>query len=99
MGQNQPKFFLFHLHKLSGCLANLALTTTSAIFIVNSQQAHQITLFTMGHSVCTILFYFLFYSITQIGISHTNVINNVYLEMQGRLDRIGRHSISPRTII
>ena len=52
MGQNQPKFFLFHLHKLSGCLANLALTTTSAIFIVNSQQAHQITLFTMGHSVC-----------------------------------------------
>ena len=55
MGQNQPKFFLFHLHKLSGCLANLALTTTSAIFIVNSQQAHQITLFTMGHSVGSIL--------------------------------------------
>ena len=42
-------------------------------------------------------FYYLFDSITPIGtLSSKNDINNVYLEMQDRLDRTDKRRISPK---
>ena len=53
MGQKSPKFFVFHISKLSGFQANLTLVTTIPMFIVNAQQSFEIPLFEMGHPVVT----------------------------------------------